>query len=150
MGVSDALVRQCEVVFIAVAPAELEALVAALEPPGDGAERCFISTVSGVSQQKLSQVSSGALSADMLAPLYRRRIDCYAYRNRTVLFVVFLRFHEVRYLCVRWTPSVRPSSADMISAGRQMLSEVMPEETVYVIRCVPSKTVAIGEGVCGE
>ena len=39
-----------------MAPAELEALVAALEPPADGVERCFISTVSGVTQEKLTQV----------------------------------------------------------------------------------------------
>lgn len=81
---NNALIRQCDVVFIAVAPAELENLVAGLEPPGDSVERCFISTVSGVSQERLTQ----------------------------------------------------------------LLSEVMPEEPIYVIRCVPSKTVAIGEGVC--
>ncbi|XP_043234607.1 pyrroline-5-carboxylate reductase 3-like [Amphibalanus amphitrite] len=81
---NNALIRQCDVVFLAVAPAELESLVAALEPPNDGVERCFISTVSGVSQERLTQ----------------------------------------------------------------MLSEVMPDEPIYVIRCVPSKTVAIGEGIC--
>ncbi|XP_037074257.1 pyrroline-5-carboxylate reductase 3-like [Pollicipes pollicipes] len=81
---NSALVRQCDVVFLAVAPVELDAVISALEPPGDNVERCFISTISGVSQEKLTQ----------------------------------------------------------------MLSEVMPDEPVYVIRCVPSRTVAIGEGVC--